>query len=203
MAGQTFEETSGIPRVILTRYGEGADRTGSTSITFDATKPYEDVTINNEKVRADRNNMHIKSYNVVIARTPTDNSAPNSEETRRPDTGFSGTRYVIHAWCRGWYLVPGGTGNARTIMEPADFATLVSWYRQKSRVRGAYRNNRFGIETQYAPSLNMAPDPTSSITRNRLGLKMISLEIFEDVMYNVKRLVITLEQSGKDPRAEE
>ena len=203
MAGQTFEEASGIPRVIITRYGEGANGTGSTSITFDATKSYEDVTLpGGEKARADRNNMHIKSYNVVIARTPTDNSAPNSEETRRPDTGFSGTRYVINAWCRGWYLVPG-TGNTRTIKEPEDFATLVSWYRQKSRVRGKYRNNRFGIETQYAPSLNMAPDQTCTATRNRLGLKMISLEIFDDVMYNVKRLVIILEQSGKDPRAEE
>lgn len=124
----------------------------------------------------------IISFNPVMSRTETQNSAPFLELARKPDTGFSGNRYTIRIFFDESVALAAGLGR------------LIQWYSQENALPGAYKNGRFGVRNNYRPELDLTPDNTA-------GYKFVHLDISQDL--KISRVIIAtviLEFSGDPSR---
>ena len=126
------------------------------------------------------NQSKLVSFNTLMSRTETQNAVPFQEIARKPDTGFSGTRYTIRAFFD------------ESLDEARGIETLVNWYSEPNAIAQLYRNGRFGIRNDYRPEMDLTPN-------NDAGYKLVHLDIAQDL--KVSRVVlatIILEFSG-DP----
>ena len=133
------------------------------------------------------------TYNIMIDRSQTQNPAPYLEETRKPDTGFRGMRYVIKALFRG-------DSSPSSYGAHSDIEKIATWFKESSDIRGAYKNGRFGIFNERAPEFNIHPKPSTATDATRNddsgGLKLVGLDFSEQIEYCIRTAIITLEQSG-------
>ncbi len=122
----------------------------------------------------------VVSTTISMMRTQTDNAAPFQEESRHPDTGFSGVRYTIHV-----------VFDERDNNYAKSIERLVKWQGEDQFIKGRYANGRIGIRNDFQPEFNLVPDNTS-------GYKIASVTSTHDGEYHqIRTAEIILIQSGE------
>ena len=147
------------------------------------------------------------TYNIMIDRSNTMNPAPYLEETRKPDTGFRGMRYVIKGLFIDTRDDPDGKDDdpaTKTDNFPysptrqgahADIGRLAGWFKVSSDIRGKFKNGSFGIINTRAPEFDVHPRRSDGTSPSG-GLKLVGLDFSEQIEYGIRTAIITLEHSG-------
>ena len=124
----------------------------------------------------------IVSTTCTFMRTRTENAAPFQDESRKPDTGFAGTRYVLQC-----------VFDESDTVYSKGMQVLQRWLGEPHYVKGRYPNGRFGFRNDFQPEFNINPSKT-------VGLKITRIESSHDVEYHqIRSVTIELEQSGDAP----
>ena len=163
--------------------------------TTGLTQPRIDTFLLEENRPAPDARTFYAGMNPPINRFDTKNPAPFSENTPRPDTGFSGLRIDMDLVFVETERVISAS-NEKTYRAGA-IARLVKWSRSDNSVRGLYKHGRLGMRNDYRPEYNVTPD-------NYGGYKIISFDPspFADVPYFTRAKLI-LQYSGAPGLIEE
>ena len=150
----------------------------------ETTDTEDTITTNKIEFDGDANTPDNKSGLISFRTTPkktdTSNPAPFQEIARKPDTGFSGLRYILNVY------FDEQIGQAKAI------ATLRDWSIVDNTIPQKFREGRIGLRNNYRPEFNLTPDNTA-------GFKIISFDIDQNIAFNsVVKGIIILEFSG-DP----
>lgn len=129
------------------------------------------------------------SFKPSVDRTNTKNSAPFTDEAKRPDTGFSGIMLEANI------IFDQSTFDSHGVLNRAKAVRrLLYWYAHRNTVRGIYREGRLGLRNNYRPEFNLVPTYDS-------GWKLIHFDLFQDLKFNaVQTGQIILGHSGNPRR---
>ena len=105
------------------------------------------------------------THKYVMSRWNTSNAAPYSEESKKPDVGFSGIRLELK-------LVFNEMERKSKAIN-----TLGRWFIEANTIPGKFREGRVGIRNNYRSEFNLLPVYTS-------GWKVAHFEIFTEMLYH-------------------
>ena len=127
------------------------------------------------------------SIEPIISRTRTKNAAPFSDESRMPDTGFSGVRLMVKLFFDESTIHNGIVQKSKAIQR------LTYWYVNRNTKRGIWREGRLGIRCDYRDEFDLVPEYDS-------GYKLVEFRLMQELKYNpAPSGYLVLEHSG-DPR---
>ena len=135
----------------------------------------------------------IASIKPMISRFRTANPAPYSEESKKPDTGFSGIRLEVRLLMREVQIyTPQGQTSKETIRTRL-ISRLGRWFSEPNHLRGAFREGRIGVRIDARPEFNLVPKIDS-------GYKLTHFEVMHELKYApTPTAYLILEHSG-NPR---
>ena len=126
------------------------------------------------------NRAIVTSFEPEMSRTQTSNSAPFLDEARKPDTGYSGNRYLFELF----FNEEGGAAGA--------IQKIRDWMKEENALKGKFPQGRFGIRNDQRPEFNLTPTRTT-------GYKIIYFKLTQDMLYPIyPTATLILEMSG-DP----
>lgn len=129
------------------------------------------------------------SVHPVMSRFRTANAAPYSEESKKPDTGFSGLRLEIRLLLRETTLRT--EGNEKVAIKSRVVKRLGRWFSEPNHLRGAFREGRIGIRIDTRPEYNLVPTIDS-------GYKLTHFEVMHELKFDpTPTIFLILEHSGK------
>lgn len=106
------------------------------------------------------------THKYVMSRWNTSNAAPYSEESKKPDVGFSGIRMELKLLF-----------NEMDVERSKAVNTLGRWFIEANTVPGKFREGRIGVRNNYRSEFNLLPIYSS-------GWKVAHFEIFTEMLYH-------------------
>ena len=125
--------------------------------------------------------VSLASYQIEDTRTQTMNPLPFEDEARKPDTGFSGTRYTLELVFQD--MQSEGTHSVITKIQ--------KWMREP-QINDNYHEGKIGIKNDFERNYNLIPEELA-------GFKIVDFQLRHALNTpTIKRGTLVLEFSG-DP----
>ena len=124
----------------------------------------------------------LASYQIEDTRTQTMNPLPFEDEARKPDTGFSGTRYTLELIFQDLQTTNG--------VHP-DIKKIRDWMRE-NQISDDFHEGKIGIQNDFERNYNLVPEETA-------GFKIVDFQLRHALNTpTIKRGTLVMDFSG-DP----